>query len=257
MRGPSGPAFLRGGPTSFLCLWLAAIAFVSAPPPRAHACEVDDDLDAAAEGILHDEEPAGTAQATKSMSCKLLVPGPHLRVTERRTPTPEDIARANDIRARVRQALGKYEDYRLAERDGYEIRFPNVQQNLYHFSNPVNASAAYHEAFDPLRPTSLLYEKTKSSYRLVGVMYLAPQRASEANLDRRFPISVAPWHLHINVCVPFRAAQRRPALMPDHRFGPTGSIVTPEACSTAGGQFRPVIYGWMTHVDFFDSYQRN
>lgn len=253
MRGSSGSDFVRGGLASLLCSWIAAIGFVLATPPRALACDVDDELDAAAEGIVHDEDLAGTGQATKSMSCKLLVPGPHLRVTDRRTPTPADIARANEIRARVRQALGKYEDYRVAQRDGYEIRFPHLQQKLYHFSNPVNANASYHEAFDPLRPTSLLYEKTNASYRLVGVMYMAPQRATEANLDRRFPTSVAPWHLHTNVCVP----QRRRTLTPDPRFGPTGSIATQEACATAGGQFRPVMYGWMTHVDFYDSYERD
>lgn len=245
------------GLAAVLLFSMAVVGFVLTAAPRAHACEVDDELDAAAEGILHDEELAGTAQATKSMSCKLLVRGPHLRVTERRTPTPADIARANEIRARIRRALGKYDDYRVAEQDGYEIRFPNVRQKLYHFSNSANAAASYHEAFDPLRPTSLLYEKTNGSYRLVGVMYTAPQHASEANLDRRFPISVAPWHLHTNVCVPIPGGQRRQTFSLDHRFGPTGSIATEEACTTAGGQFRPVIYGWMSHVDFYDSYGKD
>jgi hypothetical protein len=222
-------------------------------PVRTHACEVDDDLDAAAAGVLPSEEAAGTGRATTSMSCKLLVSGPHLRVTERREPTAADIARANEIRTRVRQALGKYEDYQVAERDGFEIRFPNVRQSIYHFSNPANAMASYHEAFDPLRPTSLLYEKTHAGYRLVGVMYTAPQRASEANLNRRFPISVAPWHLHTNVCLPPHAPQPRQSRQPDRRFGPTGSIATPEACTAAGGEFKPVVYGWMTHVDFYDA----
>ncbi|HUM14295.1 MAG TPA: hypothetical protein VL086_01280 [Candidatus Nitrosotalea sp.] len=218
---------------------------------------MNDDLDAAAAESLHDSDPAGLGQATTSMSCELLVPGPHITVTPRRTPTPADIARANNLRARLRQALGKYEDYRVAERDGFEIRFPNVQQKIYHFTNPANAAASYHEAFDPLRPTSILYEKTTAGYKLVGVMYTAPQRARAAGLDARFPISVAPWHLHTNICLPppgTGGLSRHQATPQSYgRFGPRGSIATQEECTTAGGQFIPIKYGWMTHVDFYDS----
>jgi hypothetical protein len=130
---------------------IAAVVFTLAAP-RAYACEVDDDLDAVAEGILNADEVAGSRGATKSMSCKLLVPGPHLRVTARRTPTAADIARANEIRARTRQALAKYEDYRAALQDGYEIRFPNLALKRYHFSNSANGRASM-QAFDPSRPS--------------------------------------------------------------------------------------------------------
>ena len=34
--------------------------------------------------------------------------------------------------------------------------------------------------------------------------------------------------------------------------GLTGSIVTKEACSEAGGTFYPVIFGWMVHVYPFE-----
>jgi len=245
---------LRTGLASILCCWMTAIGFLLAAP-RADACDVDDDLEAAAAESPHDGDPAGFGQTTTSMSCELLVPGPHITVTPPRTPTPADIARANDLRARVRQALGKYEDYRVAERDGFEIRFPNVQQKIYHFSNPANAAASYHGAFDPLRPTSILYEKTTAGYKLVGVMYTAPRRASEAGLDARFPISVAPWHLHTNICLPPSGARARQqqSLRFYGQFGPRGSIATHGECTTAGGRFIPVKYGWMTHVDFHDS----
>ena len=54
MRGPSGSHFVRGGLASLLCSWIAAIGFVSAAPPRAHACEVDDELDASAKPLKDD-----------------------------------------------------------------------------------------------------------------------------------------------------------------------------------------------------------
>ena len=249
----SHPSLVRRG---VLFLGIAIIGLVIATAPRALACEVDDELDAAAAGVLHEDELGATSLASKSMSCKLLVPGPHLRITAPRTPSSADTARAKELRASIRQSLGKYEDYRVAIQDGYEIRFPNVQQKLYHFSNSANARSSYLEAFDPMRPTSLLYEKKGTSYELVGVMYMAPQHASEASLDRRFPLSVAPWHLHTNICLPPRMSLRG-----IHKarglFGPTGSIATEAACTAVGGAFRPAMYGWMTHVDFYDSDEKN
>jgi hypothetical protein len=100
----SNPA--KTGRVLILIIWVAAVAFVSAAMPRAQACEVGDEADAVAEGLVHDDDAAD--RATTPMSCKLLVPGPHLQVTPPRKPTRADIERANEIRASVRQALGKY-----------------------------------------------------------------------------------------------------------------------------------------------------
>ena len=218
---------------------------------RAHACTVDDDLDVAAEGVVSSFDIAESRGATKSMSCKLLVPGPHLQVTARRTPSAADMARADKIRALIREALAKYQDYRAALQDGYEIRFPNLNLKRYHFSSRENARASL-QVFDPTRPTSLLYEKDHGSYRLIGVMFTAPRVAGEAELDRRFPVSVAPWHLHTNFCLANATPTRRRTAR-DPRFGPEGTIATAEECAAAGGAFRPVMFGWMTHGDLYDS----
>jgi hypothetical protein len=240
---------------SFLFVWMAAAGFVLAAAPRGYACEIDDKLDAAAEGILDDDQLVGTNQATKSMSCKLLVPGPHLKVTSRRTPTPADIERANKIRAEARQAVGKYQDYRVALQEGYEIRLVKVQQKHYHFNNWVNGQYNVHHLFDPSRPTSLLYEKENGNYTLIGVMYTAPKGAGEEDLNRRFPISVAPWHLHTNLCTPPKD-QSDEMLRRNRRFGLAGSITTEKECAAAGGTFQPVVYNWMNHVDLYDSYEK-
>jgi hypothetical protein len=234
---------------------LAVVALLAITMPRADACTVDDDLDVASEGLLSSFDVAESRGTTKSMSCKLLVPGPHIRVTTRRTASPADIARADQIRARTRQALAKYEDYRVALQDGYEIRFPNLNLKRYHFSNRENARASL-QAFDPTRPTSLLYERDHGGYRLIGVMFTAPRVAGEAELDRRFPISVAPWHLHTNFCLAYATPSRR-RTAPDPRFGPEGSIATAEECAAAGGTFKPVLFGWMTHVDLYDSDEKD
>src|ERR1700746_4117748 len=73
---------------------LAVVALLAITMPRADACTVDDDLDVASEGLLSSFAVAESRGPTKSMSCKLLVRGPHTRVTTRRTASPADIARA-------------------------------------------------------------------------------------------------------------------------------------------------------------------
>jgi hypothetical protein len=61
---------------------------------------------------------------------------------------------------------------------------------------------------------------------------------------------VAQWHQHINICLPPK----------DHgevadwtKFGFAGSISTADACKANGGEFFPVIFGWMVHVYPFAS----
>jgi len=243
------PAFLA-------CLCGAALALLAAAAPRAYACEVDDEADAVAEGILQSTEANAARGATQSMSCKLLVSGPHLRVTPHHEPSAAEVRRADAVRAEARQALAKYADYRAALRDGFEIKFPNLPLKRYHFSNPDNARYSVRN-FDPGRPTSLLYEKTADGYKLVGAMYTAPRVSDAAELDRRFPINVAPWHLHVNLCMYPPIPSRGRGRVPDPRFGPNGSIATADECAAAGGTFTPVLFGWMTHVDLYDSYGKD
>jgi hypothetical protein len=84
-------------------------------------------------------------------------------------------------------------------------------------------------------------------------MYTAPRFAGEPALDKRFPIGVAPWHLHINFCIAPTAHRRGQDLRLDPRFGAFGTIATEAECAAAGGEFKPVVYGWMTHVDLYDA----
>jgi len=168
----------------------------------------------------------------------------HLHMTAMRTQTPEDAARAQEIISQLRAGIEKYKDYRVALNDGYKISLPNLPQPEYHFTNYVNG---FLEAltFDPARPTSLLYKKTADGFALVGAMYTMPKRATEDQLDKRIPLSVATWHLHTNLCMPPRDQQRNADWT---KFGLRGSIASQEACDAAGGRFHPIIFGWMVHV---------
>jgi DNA-binding CsgD family transcriptional regulator len=65
------------------------------------------------------------------------------------------------------------------------------KQKVYHFTSRW---MAVQEAFpfDPTKPTSLLYKKdANGTLRLIGAMYVAPNRLSDQQLDARIPLSVA------------------------------------------------------------------
>src|SRR5208282_4422808 len=125
--------------------------------------------------------------------------GPHMKMTALRPPKPGDSARAQQVVEEARKASEKYLDYRTALADGFKIFHPEVPQKMYHFTNyGYGLEAAFH--FNPEHPTSLLYEKHGDDYKLIGVMYTAPKRFTEGQLDERVPLSVAQWHEHVNFC---------------------------------------------------------
>jgi hypothetical protein len=190
------------------------------------------------------------AHAMHSMESHHMDLGPHMKMTELRDPKPGDQQRANEIVAAARKTAAKYQDYQAALADGYKIFLPNLPQKQYHFTNNRYAfEAAFH--FNPEHPTSLLYEKHGDEYKLIGVMYTAPKRMSEGDLNKRIPLSVAQWHQHVNLCLPLQD-KRQGILEPHPRFGLAGSIATQQDCDAAGGKFFPVIFGWMVHVYPFE-----
>jgi hypothetical protein len=174
--------------------------------------------------------------------------GPHMYMTRLRPSNPQDWAKADEIVKELRGAIEKYEDYHVALADDFHIFMPNVPQSEYHFTNYYNAYLEMF-SFDPTRPTSLLYKKTKTGYELIGAMYTMPKRVTEEQLNERIPLSVAQWHLHIKLCMPPKGQRGHADLT---RFGLTGSIITKEACTEAGGTYYPVIFGWMVHVYPFE-----
>ena len=179
--------------------------------------------------------------------------GPHMKMTALRQPNSGDAKRAKRVLEAARQVSKQYIDYHAALADGFKIFLPNIPQKIYHFTSSQYAIEAQFR-FNPEHPTSLLYEKHGNDYKLVGVMYTAPKRFTEEQLDERIPLSVAQWHEHVNLCIP--PADRRAEMLSRHaQFGLRGSITTEEACDSAGGRFRPVIFNWMVHVYPFEKDQ--
>ena len=179
--------------------------------------------------------------------------GPHMKMTALRQAKPQDAVRAGRVVEAARKASERYLDYHAALAEGFRIFHPEIPQKMYHFTNPGYAIEAQFR-FNPEHPTSLLYEKHGDDYKLIGVMYTAPKRFSEDQLDERIPLSVAQWHEHVNVCAP--AADRRQEMFAAQpRFGLRGSITTQDACDAAGGRFHPVIFDWMVHLYPFEKDQ--
>jgi hypothetical protein len=172
--------------------------------------------------------------------------GPHMKVTVKPPADPDDLDLAKVLVDGTRRIIEKYKDHRLAQRDGYKPFLPHLPLPEYHFTNYwYGAEAAFR--FNVEHPTSLLYVKEGKGYRLTGVMFTAAASASLEELNRRVPLSVAQWHLHVNFCLP-PPGRRAEMFRPNPRFGLEGSIATEQECDEAGGRFLPRLFGWMVHV---------
>jgi hypothetical protein len=205
----------------------------------------------------NDADTDASAHAMRSMEGHMDM-GPHMKMTALRKPQPGDAERAQQVVTEARKASEKYLDYHVALADGFKIFHPEIPQKIYHFTNGRYAMEAFWR-FNPEHPTSLLYEKHGEDYKLIGVMYTAPKRLTEDELNERIPLSVAQWHEHVNFCRPPAdmplAEKREKMLGPNAQFGLKGSINTQEACDAAGGRFIPVVFNWMVHVYPFEKDQ--
>jgi hypothetical protein len=189
---------------------------------------------------------ADEAGAMHSMEGHHMDMGPHMKMTALRPMQPGDSDRAQKVVVAAREVMEKYKDYHTALNDNFKIFHPELPQKQYHFTNYRNAFAALWH-FDPEKPTSLLYEKEGDGYRLVGVMYTAPKRYTEDDLNQRIPLSIAQWHEHVNFCSP-PAGHKTEMLGKNPKFGLHGSIATQADCDAAGGTFHPIVFNWMVHV---------
>jgi hypothetical protein len=192
------------------------------------------------------EDTDASMHAMHSMEGHHMDMGPHMKMTALRPPQAGDAEKAQKVVDVARGVMDKYKDYHVALDGGFEIFHPEVPQKMYHFTNLRYAWEA-RSSFNPEHPTSLLYEKDGDAYHLIGLMYTAPKRLTEDNLNQRIPLSIAQWHEHVNLC---RApvGHRKEMLGPDPKFGLKGSITTKEECEAAGGEFYPIIFNWMVHL---------
>ena len=239
-------------PASFAVPALAALIGVALPALAAAQSGSDVHGAHGAHGTGHD--PVAAEHSVEGAMAGRTAASAHMALTPRRPANAADSGRAAAIADTLRRAIARYQDVRVAEREGYRIFAPSVPQPVYHFTH-YRKAAREHFRFDPADPSSLLYRKTADGrFVLVGAMYVAPKDATPDELDARVPLSVARWHAHTNICLPpLRDARERWAETRDGRplFGPKGSITTEAACDEAGGRFHRQLFGWMVHANVF------
>jgi hypothetical protein len=144
-----------------------------------------------------------------------------------------DLATLNDQLAAARAATEKYQDVRVALRDGYVQVTQDLPRLGAHF---INIRYALDGVFDPARPEVLLYAKEDGRWTLVGLSYMQPFTASEQPPEGfAGPLDV--WHYHTDLC--FRG-QRVIAAQ-----------TTAADCTRAGGRFTENT-GWMTHLWLYE-----
>jgi hypothetical protein len=180
---------------------------------------------------------------------------PHVKLSAQRPATTADSTRGAHLVADIRRHLARYRSVAAARADGYEQFLPNLSLPVYHFTNRRHGLEAAFR-FDPARPTSLLYRKNPDgTFTLTGVMYTAPALVSEASLDRRIPRGLTRWHQHVNWCLPRKGEESRWLERRSGKplFGPESPIVTRAACDAAAGRFFPRVFGWMVHINAFES----
>jgi hypothetical protein len=191
---------------------------------------------------------AAGRDAVRIMSSEKIASNPHLIWTEMRPDNEADRLQAEEIVLQLRAALKDYKDYRVAEQDGYHPYLSGVDMPQHHFTND-RFSLIGSLWFRPSKPNTLLYKQSGKGYELLGALYTASQFATEAELNRRVPLSVARWHAHINICMPpeseFLTADWK-------QYGLEGSIVAEQDCAAAGGTFYPQLFGWMLRVYPFE-----
>ncbi len=191
------------------------------------------------------------SSASQSVAPRHMQMGPHMKMTAYRPVTSTDMSRMEAIVQNAHVCFDKYKDYHLALHDGYQIFAPNVPQDIYHFVNTQNFSEAQ-TTFNLAHPSALLYRKVGDGYQFAGVMYSATANTTEDQLNERIPLSIAPWHLHVNICLP--AADAGQALFnAGSLFGVSGTITTHAQCSKVGGTFFRSMFGWMVHIPLFGS----
>lgn len=195
------------------------------------------------------------AGAMAAMSGDHMAHMKHMAWSPTRTMTVKDSVRAMAIADTLRRAIAKYADTTLAVRDGYKMFAPDAKnQAVYHFTKRSSALKAVF-TFDPAKPTSLLYQRDAAGHlKLVGAMYTAPARLSNATLDARVPLSAAQWHQHVNLCIPRdkKELDRMRAGDHDTHYGLLGDIADRATCEKANGRFVERIFGWMVHANVFE-----
>jgi hypothetical protein len=129
----------------------------------------------------------------------------------------------------------KYPTVADAKRAGFVIAggfSPLTGAHYMDFANAIGTGP-----FDPTRPGSYIYDGTKPTSRIVGLMYLGP---SSSTAPEGFAGPNDHWHRHANTCVIYKPTG---LVVPF----PADSSVTAKQCAAVKGYFMKRTI-WMVHA---------
>jgi hypothetical protein len=167
----------------------------------------------------------------------------HVQYTDLRAENDADKARAAILVTDLQHALAKYQDYHVAEADGFEPVAPEIKVPVVRFwKHPSGLEPDV--TFNPSEPHSLLYQPTPGGgYKLIGATYVSEKDASEDQLNANVPLSIARWSRDVNLCRPARGTDAKTT-----DWTKFDSIATKQACDAAGGRFMPLLSDWTVEV---------
>ena len=111
-----------------------------------------------------------------------------------RPPTAVELEAAAKLVADTQAAVARYANLQVAISAGYKPMEP-PDGEIVHYVNPSYMADAY--VLDPAHVQSLIYYNGKKGPRLIGAMYIMPNRA-ETGPQIGGPLTV--WHQHNNIC---------------------------------------------------------
>ncbi len=167
----------------------------------------------------------------------------HVEYTALRPENDADKARAAILVTDLQHALAKYQDYHVAEADGFEPFAPEIKVPVVRFWKH-SSGLKPDLTFNPGEPHSLVYQPTPGGgYKLIGATYVSEKDASEDQLNGDVPLSVARWSRDVNLCSPARGSDAKTT-----DWTKFDSIATKQACDAVGGRFMPLLSDWTVEV---------
>ena len=120
--------------------------------------------------------------------------GGHRHEGAARAAGPGQVAAAQSLAARTATGISRFQDVRVALRDGYRPSTPDGS-NTVHYANPRYNNPHY--LLDPNHPQTLVYGRGSHGPMLLGAMYMMP-KPGQAGPAPGGPLTV--WHSHDNLC---------------------------------------------------------
>lgn len=221
-----GRQTLLTGVGGVACIALAVVGMAAAGDPDHHGGE-------AADG--HSHGPGGAADhADDHVEVPPFDPELPINLSGIEGVTPQQQAAAENLIAATLLTLPHWEDYRVAEAEG----FSSIGDGLTGMEHFINWEwAADDDVLNPAKPESLMYDTSGGGRRLVAAMYMA---APGTPLDEVPELGgpLTQWHIHNDLCF-YSPADG----------GPRVGSVTPPEQDCPPGMFRfpstPMIHVWI------------